>query len=238
MPLLTYAAVRLMGPIGGALLNVAGISAAVMSMTTAMNVQTSIISAMSRDGYMPKIVLMTRSRFGTRYLAVILGSILAILFATSGLAVFVGYVVNFTSLLIFAIVNLSLIRLRKSMPRLIRPFRTPLYPYTPIIGALVGFALLIFVESTVLALGIEFILITIIVYHLKMVGYSRLRLAIGGINFGISGLIVIFLCLLRLKILELPWIVADEMYLSYSAAVISVLFFLAGFLNLNSKEKI
>jgi len=237
IPLLTLAAERLMGPIGGALLNIAGISAAVMSMTTAMSVQTSIISAMSRDGYMPKIVLMTRSRFGTRYLAVILGSILAILFATSGLAVFVGYVVNFTSLLIFGIVNLSLIRLRKSMPRLIRPFKTPLYPYTPIVGALVGFVLLIFVESTVLALGIEFILITIIVYHLRMVGYSRLRLAIGGINFGISGLIALFLVLLRLKIMQLPWLVADELYLSYSAALLSVLFFLAGVLNLNSKKK-
>jgi hypothetical protein len=123
------------------------------------------------------------------------------------------------------------------MPRLIRPFKTPLYPYTPIVGALVGFALLIFVESAVLALGIEFILITIIVYHLRMVGYGRLRLAIGGINFGISGLIAIFLFLLRLRIMELPWLLADELYLSYSAAVISVLFFLAGVLNLNSKKK-
>lgn len=179
------------------MLTVAGILAALMSLTTTMMIQTSVVSAMSRDGYMPRIVFISHSRFGTRYIAVILGSLVAILFATTGLVVFVGYVVNFASLLIFAIVNPSLIRLRKKLPRLGRPFKTPLYPYTPIFGAAIALILLIFVESSAIALGFEFILITVIVYDLRMVGYHRLRLAVSGIDFGIGGLMALLIFLLN-----------------------------------------
>lgn len=233
-PLLTYAAEKVMGSIGGALISIAGISAALMSLTTAMMIQTSVISAMSRDGYMPRIVLLSHSRFGTRYVATVFGSLAAILFAASGLVVFVGYVVNFASLLIFAIVNMSLIRLRRKLPRLSRPFKAPLYPYTPVLGVVVALTLLIFVENPAIVLGFLFILITIVVYNLRMVGYHRLRLAIGGINFGISGLIALLVYLSKAQIMRLPFLLENEIIL-YVFTIVGIVFFAAGIFNITEK---
>ena len=49
---------------------------------------------------------------------------------------------NVGSLTAFALVCVTVIYLRVSSPNLVRPFRTPLYPVTPILGAVMCFVLL------------------------------------------------------------------------------------------------
>jgi amino acid transporter len=170
-------------------------------------------------------------------LAIIIGSVMAILFAVVGLIQFVGYVIGFASLLIFALVNLSLIKLRRDKPELSRPFRTPLYPYTPIIGFTFALLLIIFVESSAIILGIEFLLIALIFYHLKMVGYSRLRLAVGGINLGIGSFMFLIYYFIEKKIviLNLPWQIQN--IFPYFIFLIGLFYLLSGFLNLRNRNK-
>jgi len=230
-PLLVFVAEKLLGNLGGTLMTIAGLSAALMSLTTTMMVQRSIIKGLSRDGYLPKFILSTESRLG-RYISVAAGSAIAILLSVTGLIVFIGYVAGFASLMVFALVNLSLIQLRKKMPRLERPFKAPLYPYTPIIGVALTVLLLLFTERSALILGFEFMVVAVIIYHLKMVGYKRLRLAVAGVNLGIGGIssLVLYLMWTGNVTLQLPHTLRLNLLILW--LIINVMYLVAGILNL------
>ncbi|MHC3129060.1 MAG: amino acid permease [Candidatus Bathyarchaeota archaeon] len=194
-PLLNLAAKTIMGPVGAILFALAGIIASVSSVGTAMTVQSSILGGMSRDGYLPKALLKVHRRFGTRYIAIIASSLFVIFFGTSGAVEFLAYAASFGSLLVFALVNLSLIQLRRKMPRLDRPFKAPLYPLTPIAGIIMSVLLLTFpvilrdvnAESALLS-SLGLVAIVLVTYYLRMVkrevDFNRLRVAVGGICFG------------------------------------------------------
>lgn len=202
-PLLNVAASRIMGTIGGVLFALAGIIASVSSIGTAMMVQSSLLGGMSRDGYLPKVLQKVHKQFGTRYMAIIASSVCVIFFGTSGAVAFLGYAASFGSLFVFALVNLSLIRLRRKMPRLHRPFKSPLYPFTPVVGIIMSVLLLIFplvlrdvnAESAIIS-SLGLVVIVFVTYYLRMVmreiDFNRLRVAVGGISFG-SGVAIIVL---------------------------------------------
>ena len=201
--LLNLAASTILGPVGAILFATAGIFASVSSVGTAMNVQSSILGGMSRDGYLPEILQKIHKRFGTRYVAIIASSLFVVFFGTSGAVVFLGYAASFGSLLVFAIVNFSLIQLRRKKPRLERPFKAPLYPITPIIGIVMSLLLLVFpvvlrdvnAEGALLS-SIGMVATVLITYYLRMVkrevDFNRLRVAVGGICFGVGLSIILF----------------------------------------------
>jgi APA family basic amino acid/polyamine antiporter len=202
-PLLNVAASRIMGPVGAMLFALAGIFASVSSVGTAMSVQSSILGGMSRDGYLPKALLSAHKRFGTRYIAIIASSLFVLFFGISGAVVFLGYAASFGSLLVFALVNLSLIQLRRKMPRLDRPFRAPFYPFTPIAGVVMSVLLLtipvvlrdVNAESALLS-SLGMVAVVLVTYYLRMVkrevDFNRLRVAVGGVCLG-AGLTLIVL---------------------------------------------
>jgi len=142
-------------------------------------------------------------RFGTRYVAIIASSLFVIFFGTSGAVEFLVYAASFGSLLVFALVNLSLIQLRRKMPRLDRPFKAPLYPLTPLAGIVMSVLLLTFpvilrdvnAESALLS-SLGMVAIVLVTYYLRMVkreiDFNRLRVAVGGICFG-AGITLIVL---------------------------------------------
>ena len=201
-PLLNLAARNIMGPVGAILFAVAGIIASVSSVGTAMTVQSSILGGMSRDGYLPKKLLSSHKRFGTRYIAIIVSSLFVLFFGTSGAIEFLGYAASFGSLLVFALVNLSLIKLRRKMPRLDRPFKAPFYPLTPIVGIVMSILLLsipvllrdVNAESALLS-SLGMVAIVLVTYYLRMVkrevDFNRLRVAVGGVCFGAGTTIIL-----------------------------------------------
>jgi amino acid transporter len=201
-PLLNLAARNIMGPIGAILFALAGIIASVSSVGTAMTVQSSILGGMSRDGYLPKALLWAHRRFGTRYIAIVASSLFVLFFGTSGAVEFLGYAASFGSLLVFALVNLSLIQLRRKMPRLDRPFKAPLYPLTPLAGIVISVLLLsipvilrdVNAESALLS-SLGMVAIVLVTYYLRMVkrevDFNRLRVAVGGVCFGAGATIIL-----------------------------------------------
>ncbi|NKX49372.1 amino acid permease, partial [Arthrobacter deserti] len=98
--------------------------------------QTRILMSMSRDGLVPRIFGRVSPRTGTPVAGtLIVGTAVAL---TAGL-VPLGELADATSigtLFAFALVNLSVMYLRRSRPDLPRTFRVPLYPATPILGTL------------------------------------------------------------------------------------------------------
>ena len=236
-PLLIHMGDAIMGSWGVFLVVVAWALAALMSLATSISVQTSILSALSRDGYLPRIIFSQEKGSVTRYIVQIGGSVLAMLFAATGLITFVGYASGFASLIVFALVNLSLIKLRKGQPDLDRPFKTPFYPYSPIIGIAVALLLMVFVESVAVVLVLEFILVSLIIYHLKMMGYVRLRLAVGGINIGIGGLTVLILLLQQIGVLRLPLYPREQSAFLLIGSLVAAVFIIAGILCLTRSRK-
>jgi basic amino acid/polyamine antiporter, APA family len=201
-PLLNLAASAIMGPIGAILFAVAGIFASISSVGTAMSVQSSILGGMSRDGYLPSALLKIDKRFGTRYVAIIVSSLFVIFFGISGTVVFLGYAASFGSLLVFALVNLALIQLRRKQPRLERPFKAPLYPITPLAGIVMSVLLLAFPvflgdvnAGSALLSSFGMVAIVLVTYYLRMVkreiDFNRLRVAVGGICCGAGAMLIV-----------------------------------------------
>ena len=232
VPLLNLAAAEIVGGIGGILFAIAGMIASVSSVGTAMMVQSSILGGMSRDGYMPKVLLRVHRRFGTRYVAVIASSLFVILFSAIGAVEFLGYAASFGSLLVFALVNLSLMKLREKEPHLKRPFKAPLYPITPIAGIVMSFLLLTFpvllrdvnAESALVS-GLGLMVLVLTTYYLRMVGRYRLRVAVGGVSLGMGVLLAL---LAPLLIPRLP------LYVLIFVSAVSII---AGVLNVTARTR-
>jgi len=194
---------------------------------------------MSRDGYLPKVLLYVHRRFETPYVAIIASSLFVMLFSIFGAAEFLGYAASFGSILVFAFVNLSVIKLRKKRPYLKRPFKAPLYPISPITGIVMSFVLLTFPmfltkdKNAVSALmsGLGLIALVLVTYYLRMVGYRRLRIAVGGASLGIGSSTALLTFLIETGL-------APPILPSIASCVfifVSAIFLLGGVLNVTAK---
>jgi APA family basic amino acid/polyamine antiporter len=104
--------------------------------------QTRIFYTMARDGLIPQVFANVHPRFKTPWINTILVGVLA-----CGFAGFMGLdalanLTNVGTLAAFAIVCLTVVYLRYARPNMNRPFKTPLFPITPVLGALMCFFLL------------------------------------------------------------------------------------------------
>jgi len=182
-----FAAEQAMGKLGTGVLVIAGTIAALSSLNTSIMAQSRVAYALSRDGYYPKAFLKIHHKYSTPHVAVFIGSIFTAVLAATGVITFVGYATDFGFIIGFALVNLSLIKLRKEKPLLKRPFKTPFYPFTPIAGIVTSLFLLIFIDIGVLSLGIVLCILAVLAYYIRMVSYLRFRIALGGISLGLAG---------------------------------------------------
>jgi len=237
VPLLGFAADRIFGGYGGILFAIAGMIACLSALGTSLSVQSSIARGMSRDGYFPKILMSVHSRFGTYHVAAVVGTAFIMLLSVLGAVPFLGYAAGFGSLFVFAIVNLSLIKLRKTKPHMDRPFKTPLYPFTPALGVILSMALLVIpvfvgdgnaIDALTSAIGLAAIVLCS--YYLRMTGRYRVQIALGGIGIGV-GISLVIISLLNLAgtpIALFPFIP------SYVQLFLSIILIITGYFNLNT----
>jgi APA family basic amino acid/polyamine antiporter len=233
--LLNFAAEKIMGLPGGALVAIAGMVASISSVSTAIMVQSSIVRGMGRDGYLPKVLLTVHKRFGTPHVAVVANSFFVVLLAAIGAAGFLGYAASFASILVFVLVNLSVMKLRENRPHLERPLKAPLYPITPIIGIAMSLMLLVFpiflgdvnAENAIMS-SFGLMGLVLATYHLRMMGIHRLRIALGGISLGMGFFAALLAYLIEkgFKPLVLPLVPP------YILVFVSVVSILAGVLNI------
>ena len=110
--------------------------------------QTRVFYTMSRDGLLPSALASVHKKFLTPWINTLLVGA-----AAMGAAGFLSLdalsdLSNVGSLAAFALVCITVIYLRVSEPGLVRPFRTPLYPVVPILGAIMCVVLLMSLMST------------------------------------------------------------------------------------------
>jgi amino acid transporter len=164
---LSEAASHFLGGWGAPLLGLAGMIATVTSLNTALLSSARVALALSRDGYLPAFLSRIHPRLKTPVPAILISGALIALAAVSGDEVFLSYVSNFGYMFVVFFTNVSVILLRRKFPDHERPFRTPWYPVTPILGCLGIIVVEVFTEPHALAVGIGLIGVGLIVYQLR-----------------------------------------------------------------------
>ena len=98
--------------------------------------QTRVFYTMARDGLLPPLIAKVHPVLKTPWInTIIVGCFTATCAGFLGLDT-LSDVTNVGSLAAFAIVCITVIYLRVSNPDMVRPFRTPLFPITPILGVI------------------------------------------------------------------------------------------------------
>jgi len=234
---LIYVAQLSMGDLGKVALVIAGTIAALSSVNTSIMAQSRVAYALSRDGYFPKALLRIHDKFSTPHVAVVVSAIFTTVLAATGVINFVGYATDFGFIIGFALVNLSLMKLRKEKPLLDRPFKTPLYPFTPIAGIVTSLFLLIFIDVGVLSLGIVLCILAVLAYYIRMVGYLRFRVAFGGISLGLGGFTLVLTHLIWTGSMPLNGVSPTTITsIVFILLLISAVQIVAGILNVTAKS--
>jgi APA family basic amino acid/polyamine antiporter len=151
----------------------AGLSSVVLVL---MYGQTRIFYTMSRDGLVPRALAAVHPRFKTPWInTLIVGAVVCGAAGFLGLDV-LGDVTNVGSLAAFALVCVTVIYLRWQSPDLNRPFRTPLFPFTPIMGVLMCVFLLMSLISVPATRNffIIYLALGVVVYFAYGIRHSRL----------------------------------------------------------------
>ncbi len=130
-------AVNMMGmPWFAVLVKIGAIAGLSSVMLVLLYGQTRVFYTMSGDGLIPRVFSTIHQRFRTPATGTIIVGIIAAIFAGFMSLDALSALTNVGSLAAFAMVCLTVIVLRVNSPKLHRPFRVPLYPLTPILGAL------------------------------------------------------------------------------------------------------
>lgn len=116
---------------------IAGLSSVVLLLLYG---QTRVFYSMSRDNMLPALFSKIHGRFRTPYVTTIVTGMAAMVIAGLFPIGLLGEMVSIGTLLAFVIVCVSVIVLRRIRPNLHRPFRTPLVPLVPVLGAVVSLA--------------------------------------------------------------------------------------------------
>jgi len=145
-----------MGPYGYLILSIIALFATSSTVILIMLATSRILYGMSHEHALPE-ALSRLSNLGVPYIAVLLTAILSIILLSFSSLEFVANTVNFSIFLIFLIVNISLIRLRFTMPAKPRPFKVPFnlgkIPVPTVLGTIFIFLLLFSIDLKVIAFG-------------------------------------------------------------------------------------
>jgi APA family basic amino acid/polyamine antiporter len=104
--------------------------------------QTRVFYTMSRDGLLPPVLASVHPKFKTPWINTIIVGIVACIAAGFCSLDVLSEVTNVGTLSAFTIVCIAVIYLRMTHPELHRPFRSPFFPVTPILGAAMCIVLL------------------------------------------------------------------------------------------------
>jgi amino acid transporter/nucleotide-binding universal stress UspA family protein len=128
-------------------------------LATASSANASILSssrinfAMGREKIITPALNAIHPRFGTPYRAIAVTGGLILLFLAFGNLKALATAGSVLHLVVYSLLNVALIVMREAEPEGYDPdFRVPLYPFVPAIGAVVSFALIVYIEPVIIAL--------------------------------------------------------------------------------------
>jgi amino acid transporter/nucleotide-binding universal stress UspA family protein len=143
----------IIGPLGAAALLFGGLLATASSANASILASSRINFAMGRDSIVSPELNRIHDRFGTPYRAIGITGVLILLFIVFGDLNLLASTGSALHLVIYGLLNLALIVMRVADPDDYDPdYRVPGYPVVPLLGAVLSFALLSFIEPGALLL--------------------------------------------------------------------------------------
>jgi amino acid transporter/nucleotide-binding universal stress UspA family protein len=163
------------GPIGGVAAGAAAVMTIGALLATASSANASILAsarinfAMGRDKIVTAWLNEIHPQFATPYRSILVTGALIILFITVlGRDIEVlAKAASVLHLIVYALMNVALIVFREAdVPEYDPEFTVPLYPLTPILGAVLSLGLVAFMDSLEIALSLGFVVAAVLWYFL------------------------------------------------------------------------
>lgn len=137
--------------------------------------QSRIFYTMSNDGLIPKAFGELHPKYKTPYKANWILLIFVGAFAAFVPGHVAGDLTSFGTLFAFVLVSLGVWILRRKSPNIERPFKAPLVPFVPIMGALICTAMIAAIDLRTLMFAGIWMLVGLVVYFLYSKKHSKLR---------------------------------------------------------------
>jgi len=131
--------------------------------------QSRIFYTMSNDGLIPKAFGELHPKYKTPYKANWILFVFVGLFAAFVPGHMAGDLTSFGTLFAFVLVSLGVWIMRRKSPNMVRPFKTPLVPIVPILGAVICTGMIVAIDIRTLKFALVWMLIGLVVYF----AYSR-----------------------------------------------------------------
>ncbi|WP_225334770.1 amino acid permease [Halomicrobium urmianum] len=168
----------LLGPIGASAMLVGGLLATASSANASILASSRINFAMGRDRIVTPNLNEIHPRFSTPYRSIAVTGVLILVFIAFGTVETLATMGSVLHLIIYGLLNVALIVMREADPEDYEPdFTVPLYPATPILGALTAFALIVFIDPGIILLSAVLVVGAVAWYF----GYARTRTTKQGI---------------------------------------------------------
>jgi len=128
------AAEDFMPAFGVALIVFGGLLSTTSALNATVMASSRVAFSMARDNWLPREMSTIHPVRRTPHVAIIVTGVLLLVMALTLPLEAVGSAASLIFLLTFALVNLSVIALRRKAPEIPRRYRVPFYPFTPILG--------------------------------------------------------------------------------------------------------
>lgn len=151
---------------------IAGLSSVILVM---MLGQSRIYYAISKDGLLPSIFSKVSPKHGVPHNATIFASIVTGLIAGLFPLHVLSELVSIGTLMAFTIVCISIVILRKTQPDLKRPFKTPLVPFVPLLGAAICIIQMVSLPWSTWERMIGWTILGFIIYFTYGIKHSKLN---------------------------------------------------------------
>jgi basic amino acid/polyamine antiporter, APA family len=137
--------------------------------------QSRVFYTMSKDGLLPKAFSDLHPRFRTPFKANWILFVFVGLFAAFIPGSIAGDLTSFGTLLAFVLVSLGVWLMRRNEPNADRPFKTPLVPLVPILGAGICTAMIISLDIVTLMSAMIWMVLGLVVYFVYSRHHSKLQ---------------------------------------------------------------
>ena len=161
-----------LGPAGAVAMLVGGLLATASSANASILASSRINFAMGRDRIVTPNLNRIHPRFATPYRSIGVTGGLILVFILAGSVKSLATLGSVLHLVIYTLLNVALLVMRGADPADYDPdYRVPLYPLTPIVGAVTSAALIVFIDPVISLVSLALIVGAILWYFL----YARTR---------------------------------------------------------------